>query len=146
MLPLLSMPPFALSYHISLGCSCYRVIQQAEQFLPENCVFATNTSALPIRDIAKASKRPQNVVGMHYFSPVPMMPLLEVRATPYVGIHLHRESAAKPLRAALWIHLCIHLFMKGPQTLLYRAAEQVSRDCTRYYRTRRAVYAKAKAE
>lgn len=53
-------------------------IQQLEPHLKDTCVFATNTSALPIADIAKAAARPENVVGMHYFSPVDKMPLLEV--------------------------------------------------------------------
>lgn len=56
----------------------HKVIQSLEAVVPKHCIIATNTSAIPIRDIAKGASRPENVVGMHYFSPVPQMPLLEV--------------------------------------------------------------------
>jgi 3-hydroxyacyl-CoA dehydrogenase/enoyl-CoA hydratase/3-hydroxybutyryl-CoA epimerase len=53
-------------------------------------IFASNTSSIPIGDIASASSRPESVLGMHYFSPVPKMPLLEVVVTPRTS----REATA----------------------------------------------------
>ncbi len=44
-------------------------------------IFASNTSSIPIGQIAQASRHPETVLGMHYFSPVPKMPLLEVIVT-----------------------------------------------------------------
>lgn len=55
-----------------------KVLAETEAVLSPEAVFASNTSALPIREIAAKAKVPERVVGMHYFSPVPKMPLLEV--------------------------------------------------------------------
>lgn len=58
-----------------------RMVSEVEATARPDTVFASNTSALPISAIAASADRPDNVVGMHYFSPVEKMPLLEVIAS-----------------------------------------------------------------
>jgi 3-hydroxyacyl-CoA dehydrogenase/enoyl-CoA hydratase/3-hydroxybutyryl-CoA epimerase len=54
------------------------VTKKAEAVIPADCVFATNTSTLPISGLAKASARPENFIGIHFFSPVDKMMLVEI--------------------------------------------------------------------
>ena len=54
------------------------VTKESEVVLGPNAVFASNTSTLPISGLAKASARPQNFIGIHFFSPVDKMQLVEI--------------------------------------------------------------------
>jgi 3-hydroxyacyl-CoA dehydrogenase/enoyl-CoA hydratase/3-hydroxybutyryl-CoA epimerase len=60
----------------------HQVLRELEPILPQRAVFASNTSTIPIANIARVSARPDRVLGMHFFSPVHKMPLLEVIVTP----------------------------------------------------------------
>jgi len=57
------------------------VLREVEERGKAGLIFASNTSSIPITKIASAARRPESVVGMHYFSPVHKMPLLEVIRT-----------------------------------------------------------------
>ncbi|MBM1633768.1 enoyl-CoA hydratase/isomerase family protein [Sulfitobacter mediterraneus] len=52
--------------------------QKVEAVIPEDCIFASNTSTLPITDLAKASSRQDQFIGIHFFSPVERMLLVEI--------------------------------------------------------------------
>ena len=67
--------------------------RKAEAVLPKDAVFATNTSSLPITGLAKASARPEQFIGLHFFSPVDRMGLVEV----IMGKQTAKETLAKAL-------------------------------------------------
>ncbi|QYK03840.1 fatty acid oxidation complex subunit alpha FadJ [Shewanella zhangzhouensis] len=58
----------------------HQMVRDIEKECGEHTIFASNTSSLPITQIAEAASRPENVIGLHYFSPVEKMPLVEVIA------------------------------------------------------------------
>jgi len=54
------------------------VFSELDTLCPYHTIFASNTSAIPITDIAESTKRPSQVVGTHFFNPVPMMRVVEI--------------------------------------------------------------------
>ncbi|AEG14816.1 3-hydroxybutyryl-CoA dehydrogenase [Desulfofundulus kuznetsovii DSM 6115] len=54
------------------------IFKQLDEICPAHTILATNTSSLPITQIAAATKRPEKVIGMHFMNPVPVMKLVEV--------------------------------------------------------------------
>lgn len=55
-----------------------KVFAQLDGIAPEHAILASNTSSLPITEIAAATKRPEKVIGMHFMNPVPVMKLVEI--------------------------------------------------------------------
>jgi 3-hydroxybutyryl-CoA dehydrogenase len=54
------------------------VFRRADQTLPPDAILASNTSSIPITSLAAATRRPDRVIGMHFFNPVPVLQLVEV--------------------------------------------------------------------
>jgi 3-hydroxyacyl-CoA dehydrogenase len=70
-----------------------QVFRELEQVVSDDCILATNTSALSITDMAAELRRPDRVAGMHFFNPVALMPLLEV---------VRAEETSEEALATVW--------------------------------------------
>jgi 3-hydroxyacyl-CoA dehydrogenase/enoyl-CoA hydratase/3-hydroxybutyryl-CoA epimerase len=93
------------SYHDLQGCDLVieavfenqdlkaKVTAMTEAVIPESCIFASNTSTLPITGLAQASQRPEQFIGLHFFSPVDKMPLVEI----ILGKKTNDEAIARSL-------------------------------------------------
>ena len=68
-----------------------KIIQETEPFLAENGTYGSNTSSLPIGRLSEASLNPENFIGIHFFSPVDKMPLVEI----ICGDKTSQETLAK---------------------------------------------------
>jgi 3-hydroxybutyryl-CoA dehydrogenase len=66
------------------------VFRRADELLPQEAVLASNTSSIPITSLAAVTNRPERVVGMHFFNPVPVLKLVEVVR----GLQTSDETAA----------------------------------------------------
>jgi 3-hydroxybutyryl-CoA dehydrogenase len=66
------------------------IFREADSILPEGAILASNTSSIPITSLAAVTGRPERVVGMHFFNPVPLMGLVEV----VCGLETSDETAA----------------------------------------------------
>jgi 3-hydroxyacyl-CoA dehydrogenase/enoyl-CoA hydratase/3-hydroxybutyryl-CoA epimerase len=72
----------------------HKMVEDVEANANGNTIFASNTSSIPITKIADGAKRPENVIGLHYFSPVEKMPLLEIITTDKTAPEVIATSVA----------------------------------------------------
>jgi 3-hydroxyacyl-CoA dehydrogenase / enoyl-CoA hydratase / 3-hydroxybutyryl-CoA epimerase len=115
-----------------------QVLREVEAAIHERAVFASNTSTIPIAKIATAGQRPEQVVGMHFFSPVPRMPLLEVipssHTAPWVistavafGRRMGKTAVVVRDSPGFWINRILTPYMNEAGHLLQEgvAVEQI---------------------
>lgn len=94
----------------------HRMVRDVEATCGPGVIFGSNTSSIPITNIAAASSHPENVIGLHYFSPVDKMPLLEIIVTEHTSPDV--------------IATCVELGKKQGKTVI------VVRDGTGFYTSR----------
>ncbi|BAJ02876.1 fatty acid oxidation complex subunit alpha FadJ [Shewanella violacea] len=107
----------------------HQMVKDVERECGENTIFASNTSSLPISQIAEAAARPENVIGLHYFSPVEKMPLVEVIAhkktspeTIATTVAFARKQGKTPIvvqdGAGFYVNRILALYMNEAAQLL----------------------------
>jgi 3-hydroxybutyryl-CoA dehydrogenase len=70
------------------------LFRELDATVADDAILATNTSALSVTDIADASNRPERVVGMHFFNPAPVLPLVEVIRTAHTSDRIFEAAYA----------------------------------------------------
>lgn len=106
-----------------------QMVADIEQHGNTRTIFATNTSSLPIHQIAAQAARPENVIGLHYFSPVEKMPLVEViphqttsDETISTVVELARKQGKTPIvvqdKAGFYVNRILAPYMNEAANLL----------------------------
>lgn len=106
-----------------------QMVADVEDNAKTDTIFATNTSSLPIHQIAEEAQRPENVVGLHYFSPVEKMPLVEViphestsEETISTVVDLARKQGKTPIvvkdRAGFYVNRILTPYMNEAAQIL----------------------------
>ncbi|MBY6106709.1 fatty acid oxidation complex subunit alpha FadJ [Ferrimonas balearica] len=107
----------------------HQMVKDVEANCGEHTIFASNTSSLPIGQIAEAASRPDKVIGLHYFSPVEKMPLVEVIAhkgtsaeTIATTVAFARKQGKTPIvvqdGAGFYVNRILALYMNEAANLL----------------------------
>jgi 3-hydroxybutyryl-CoA dehydrogenase len=68
------------------------VFKKFEEIVDDNCILATNTSSLSVASIAAACQKPERVIGIHFFNPAPLMPLVEIIAAVQTDAKITKMS------------------------------------------------------
>ncbi|WP_100145619.1 fatty acid oxidation complex subunit alpha FadJ [Shewanella carassii] len=117
----------------------HQMVRDIERECGEHTIFASNTSSLPIGQIAEAAARPENVIGLHYFSPVEKMPLVEVIAhdktspqTIATTVAFARKQGKTPIvvkdGAGFYVNRILALYMNEAAQLLLEGNSVESLD------------------
>lgn len=93
-----------------------KVLQECENYISDDCVFASNTSSLSITEMQSVAKRPEKVGGFHFFNPVSRMPLIEVIA----GAKTSKETVATLFELAKKLGKTPIVVKDGPGFLVNR--------------------------